>query len=781
MPRDSVGGSGLERPFRQKKFVNYPNPEKRKIISVAACLGLVLMFQPLRLLADAPMIFKALDPVGPDETVLLFGSGVTEETTAEGVRLDDHVVSAPPIEVMHKLKAVALPLKVLQKTDLSLKALIPATWMPGIYVVRVKNGEGASEWQFLNRPKIWWLMCGLGGKAVPGGNVRICGLNFGKKSRVWLQPDQGASRELPVRDARDNDLTVTLPKEAVPGHYRIWVHNGHGGQGGFGEPEEMTVETYTPWPDQRFDVQKFGAKGDGQTDDTKALSDALAAVQSAGGGVLWIPRGIYIITGKLVVPEHTVVRGESRDVVWLKVPSKAAPFNAVLAGNGNFGVEDLSIVSQTAQRLVACPDVPSTYARERANWGNNDPAPGGVILRRLRLQHLNFAHRLNKDDPRRLLSDGQATVTLRGPDCEVADCVIVSSGMPLQISRALRAQILRNQLGTGRNGWYGIWDFECGIFEGNEILARDLEGSFGGVQGTARCLLFRGNSWHDAYGDEREALTFDTPYHPQWVGTVKMNEPDDLELAVKSYGTWPPPPGFPSQLAAVIVGGKGLGQLVPVRSMNPTGLKLESPWKITPDENSIIAIGVNKSNVIVTDNWFSDSSAGPQLYAQSYSFVVSHNHSERTGGSYANAWNAIDNRQRQRLSYAFFNQWLENEYLHGFSYDQGPYPIGFLGYSVGREISLPPTVTAIGNRYERNILDERTMMGIRTTIKQPEGSPMISRDAVFENNSWTDLPIKISIGKNNAYSLLRNNQKGSSQAEIDDQGMQTMIVKKDAK
>ncbi len=70
-----------------------------------------------------------------------------------------------------------------------------------------------------------------------------------------------------------------------------------------------------PVPDT-FVVQDFGAKGDGQTDDTAAFQKALDAAGEAGGGVVLAPRGNYFFAGHLNVPKAVTLKG-----MWESVPS----------------------------------------------------------------------------------------------------------------------------------------------------------------------------------------------------------------------------------------------------------------------------------------------------------------------------------------------------------------------------------------------------------------------------------------------------------------------------
>jgi hypothetical protein len=58
-------------------------------------------------------------------------------------------------------------------------------------------------------------------------------------------------------------------------------------------------------------VKGYGAIGDGSTDDTTAVQDAIDAVNTAGGGVVYFPRGTYSVSA-LTLKAYVHLVGESR-------------------------------------------------------------------------------------------------------------------------------------------------------------------------------------------------------------------------------------------------------------------------------------------------------------------------------------------------------------------------------------------------------------------------------------------------------------------------------------
>jgi len=68
----------------------------------------------------------------------------------------------------------------------------------------------------------------------------------------------------------------------------------------------------------QINVREFGAKGNGETDDTKAFQEAIDDLARKGGGELYVPEGTYILHPIFLKP-HVSLVGESRDSVTLRL------------------------------------------------------------------------------------------------------------------------------------------------------------------------------------------------------------------------------------------------------------------------------------------------------------------------------------------------------------------------------------------------------------------------------------------------------------------------------
>jgi hypothetical protein len=90
-------------------------------------------------------------------------------------------------------------------------------------------------------------------------------------------------------------------------------------------------------------VKDFGAVGNNVTDDTAAIQAAITAVGAAGGGTVYFPRGMYVITSALNLSAQSVVlMGDSR---WATLLRQTTLNAGILNITANFcGVKSLSFI-----------------------------------------------------------------------------------------------------------------------------------------------------------------------------------------------------------------------------------------------------------------------------------------------------------------------------------------------------------------------------------------------------------------------------------------------------
>ncbi len=100
-------------------------------------------------------------------------------------------------------------------------------------------------------------------------------------------------------------ITIDGTDGVAPDVGATLVYNAQGGD---------SYKLKKPTPPGWQDVTDYGAIGDGSTDDTTAINDAIDAANDAGGGVVYFPPGTYKVTAQLTTPGANVwIRGCSID------------------------------------------------------------------------------------------------------------------------------------------------------------------------------------------------------------------------------------------------------------------------------------------------------------------------------------------------------------------------------------------------------------------------------------------------------------------------------------
>jgi hypothetical protein len=628
-------------------------------------------------------------------------------------------------------------------------AVILPTTLPtdSEYLIWPINSAGAGTPVAVNATNAWWV----GPNAVTRGDtVSVFGRNLthdtaSSSSYVYLQKSGAAGVWATVTAANPYKVDFTVPAGLTDGDYQVWTHNGRGGHYGWSGPMTLTVNDGMPWTAQQFNVKKYGAKGDGVTDDQAAINAAMLAAAQVPWSSVYLPAGTYMVSSGFNPPSRVRWMGDGATKTLLKAnagfikPAQDDPrryclfFSNTVANNITF--QDMTI---------------------DANGNMN-----GVLAQPIYMRFDSDLRFINVTVNAKgyLIADFHGSTRVSFENC---DLIGATSGVFFGTAKQVFIDSCR-VFGTNDANtlltWWGGDGMSC-----TNTTAQDYDNTQ--ADGWAQGRFFYGSSqWgsnRDIYvgSNTTRALAVRPGYANQnsgeqvgWEnGTRFSGHPTSASASTVTFGssTFFSDAGLQnSYYDAVVVNGTGLGQHRKIVACSGTTVTVSPAWNVAPDSTSTVLIAGVVAECVVYGNTLqgkSDydtrvtASSGVQPYGNGYDFIADSNDiSQVRNGIYM--WGMNETSTTPESITCNYFDYVANNNVHNCTR-------GIVGLSVafnGWPVTDPyPGISFLGNTCVDNTVDSTTEDGMAVI---PDNAPIGDQLdlTVFDRNTVTNSPVGLDL------------------------------------
>ena len=382
---------------------------------------------------NAPAISAISEITHPGETLVMSGDGLTDARLK--LWTESGVVDVEPLFAYDDRLAAVVP----ESSSLSTMLVWPE-----------RDGVAGRPIR-VNGSTVWWCWPMQVTAGTDDGILRVLGKNLkvGEAApRVYLS-GEGFADFVEVKASNPYRLEVALPNLAA-GKYRLWTHNGSGGNYGWSQPRQLeVVESPETVSRPTLAVTEFGAIPDDGKDDRDALMAAVEAAAGQGGGTILLPAGELTLHSPLKIDaDHVTLKGVGRgdyqdgdekvsgEFTVLTYGGVAKIPNALLEVSGkHFTAENFTLINGHDggdKRVVALRGIGATLRGlrvvnlDRRDWGYRERGPWGAPGEK------------RKSGPytKEIIDNGAVLIDTEGlAEVSITDCEIHATGPGVQIGR----------------------------------------------------------------------------------------------------------------------------------------------------------------------------------------------------------------------------------------------------------------------------------------------------------------------------------------------------------
>ena len=533
--------------------------------------------------------------------------------------------SIAPVAPAWNTSNQVLNVKILQKTDVSVKFYIPEEFEPGIYAVRLNFGDAHEIiTTYINSPYVDYTVGNDGAIASPGEVMRVIGKNIapGADDNASLTAKlkalivgNGYSAYADIAGVQsDYSISVTIPNDipcnsdGTATEYELWIYNGYGDNTCWSVPTKIQIAkpVRETWNQTVYNFTEYSGSNITDIDSAPVLINLMETVSKNGGGIIYFDEGLYRFGCSIIIPENVQLIGKSLEDVQFMFSSYRMLVNdlpnALIYTSSNVAINNISI---WAERAGGCfgiygTDVKNIYIENvrvqiQPYGGSASDAPQmqTPLLNSGELQLLIKAEKANP----MLYTNGKAE------NVHITDCSFITYGS----HRGLVADVGNNYWQVNNVKAQGYWTevvADNTLWENSSWGPNMCLGVFG------HGMYFGNNYLHDQTQNNLELFVGDlTPY---WRGYVKLagNDSYGLKTVYQLKSGSVNTKFIGCQI--YITDGNGEGQtriIQAVDSVNNT-ITLNRPFSVLPDENTILLIRRPRENMYYIENTYYNGTAG---------------------------------------------------------------------------------------------------------------------------------------------------------------------------